>query len=74
MSLSPRLDVTLVDFDQAEHCLEQRGLASTVWTDDPDEFAFPVGVKVAAGEDVDTGDVASDEIVGDHERVGCRVV
>ncbi len=57
------------DVHQTEHRLEQGRLAGTVGADDADELAA-LGVEVAAVEDVDPGDVASDEVVGDDQGVG----
>ena len=60
------------DLDQAEQRLEQRRLAGAVGADDADQLAA-LGVEVAAVEDVDAGQVAGDEVVGDDERVGGAV-
>ena len=65
--LTAQSDGAAVDAYPSKQCLQQGGLASTVGSDDPDEFAL-VGVQVTAVEDVHPGDVASDDVVDADQR------
>ena len=68
MSLPLQGHLAGVHAHQAEHGLEQRGLAGAVGPDDADHLAG-VGDQAAAVEDVDAGQVARYDVLGLDDRV-----